>query len=125
MARLWLVWGSVFGFLFVALGAFAAHGLEKILPPEKLETLATANEYLGFHAFALLALGLWNLQQPKVHTKWAGFFFVFGTVVFSGSLYIYVLGGLKVAAMITPIGGTLFLLGWVRFFLHILKNRPS
>ncbi len=122
MAKLWLVWGCVFGFLFVALGAFAAHGLEKILTPEKLDTLATANEYLGFHAFALLALGLWNSQHPKVLIKWTGVFFIFGTLVFSGSLYVYVLAQLRVAAMITPIGGSFFLIGWGCFLYNVLRK---
>jgi uncharacterized membrane protein YgdD (TMEM256/DUF423 family) len=122
MAKLWMVWGCVFGFLFVALGAFAAHGLEKILTPEKLSTLATANQYLGFHAFALLALGLWNFQHAQGSTKWTGVFFIFGTLVFSGSLYLYVLASLKFAAMITPLGGTLFLLGWGCFLFNVFKK---
>ncbi len=125
MGRIWLLWGCILGFLSVALGAFAAHGLKELLPPEKMEILATANEYLTMHAFALLALGLWNHWEKWSSTLLAGLSFLLGVVIFSGSLYLYVLMDLKAAAMFTPIGGSLFLIGWLLFSFSIIKTKNS
>lgn len=125
MGRVWLVWGCLVCFCSVALGAFAAHALKETLLQEQLAVLATANQYMGYHGLALLALGLWSHWEKWAASLWAGTCFLFGVFFFSGSLYVYVLMGLKVAAMVTPVGGVLFLLGWAFFALSIIRTNNS
>jgi uncharacterized membrane protein YgdD (TMEM256/DUF423 family) len=107
----WIQAGAVGMFLAVALGAFAAHGLKARLTPEMLTIFETGVRYHVYHALALLALGA--ARGPEK----AGWCFVAGIVVFSGSLYVLALTGEKRLGMITPIGGVLFLAGWVLFAL--------
>lgn len=125
MGRIWLLWGCIFGFTAVLLGAFGAHALENILAEEKMEILKTANYYMSLHAFALLVLGLWNHWEKWSATLWTGLCFLFGIVLFSGSLYCYVLLDLRFAAMITPFGGGLFLLGWVMFAFAVVRAKNT
>ncbi len=107
----WISAGAVLMFLAVALGAFAAHGLKARLSPEMLGIFETGVRYHAYHALALLALGA--ARGPDR----AGWCFVAGIAVFSGSLYLLALTGEKRLGMITPIGGVLFLAGWVLFAL--------
>jgi uncharacterized membrane protein YgdD (TMEM256/DUF423 family) len=107
----WLQAGAVGMFLAVALGAFAAHGLKARLSPEMLTIFETGVRYHVYHALALVALGA--ARGPEK----AGWCFIAGIVVFSGSLYVLALTGEKRLGMITPIGGVLFLAGWVLFAL--------
>jgi uncharacterized membrane protein YgdD (TMEM256/DUF423 family) len=107
----WLQAGAIGMFLAVALGAFAAHGLKARLSPEMLTVFETGVRYHVYHALALLALGA--ARGPEK----AGWCFIAGIVVFSGSLYVLALTGEKRLGMITPIGGLLFLAGWVLFAL--------
>ena len=111
--RFWLTTGAVCGFVTVALGAFGAHGLRDLVSPERLANWATATDYLGLHALAILACGLWLLQRPDdglVHRA-AGAFLV-GILLFSGSLFVLVLTDQRAIGIITPIGGVLLLVGW-------------
>lgn len=125
MGRVWLVWGCVLGFLSVALGAFAAHSLKATLEPEQMAILQTANQYMSFHALALLGLGLWNHWEKWSATLWTGICFLLGVVFFSGSLYVYVLLGSRTAAMVTPVGGSLFLVGWILFGISVMRTKNT
>lgn len=125
MGRIWLLWGCIFAFLAVALGAFGAHGLEPILDPKQMKTLHTANQYLSYHALALLALGLWSHWEKWSSSFWPGICFLLGIILFSGSLYVLVFLQWRTAAFITPIGGSLFLLGWLLFAISIIRTRNS
>ena len=107
----WIRSGAALMFLAVALGAFAAHGLKARLALEMLAVFETGVRYHVYHALALLALGA--ARGPDR----AGWCFVAGIAVFSGSLYLLALTGEKRLGMITPIGGVLFLAGWVLFAL--------
>ena len=107
----WLRAGSVLMFLAVALGAFAAHGLKARLAPEMLTVFETGVRYQVYHALALL--GLAAVRGPDK----AGWCFVGGIALFSGSLYLLALTGEKRLGMITPVGGALFLAGWALFAL--------
>ena len=107
----WIQAGAVGMFLAVALGAFAAHGLKARLTPEMLTVFETGVRYHVYHALALVALGA--ARGPEK----AGWCFIAGIVVFSGSLYVLALTGEKRLGMITPIGGLLFLAGWLLFAL--------
>ncbi len=125
MGRIWLLWGCILGFISVALGAFGAHSLKPLMTEDKMEILLTANQYMAYHAFALLILGLWSHWEKWSSTLFTGLCFLLGTVIFSGSLYCYVLFELRTAAMLTPIGGSLFLLGWILFAVTIIRTRGS
>ena len=125
MGRIWLMWGCIFGFLSVALGAFGAHALKSILSLEEMSILATANQYMTYHALALMGLGLWSHWEKWSSSLWTGLCFIFGIVFFSGSLYIYVLLNLSKAALVTPFGGSLFLLGWILFAVSIVRTKNS
>jgi len=123
MERVFLVAGSVSAFLAVALGAFGAHGLEGRLLPSDLETFEVAARYQMYHALGLLFLGLALERWPGVLGSWAGWAFLAGTVVFSGSLYALVLTGVRVLGAVTPIGGVMLLAGWVLTTMHIIQSR--
>ncbi len=103
-------------------GAFGAHGLAKILSAEKIAIFETAVRYQMFHGLALLALAVLSTRLENWQVQTAGIFFFVGLLLFSGSLYVYVLTNHKQAAMVTPVGGVCFLLGW--FFLAWAVLRP-
>lgn len=112
MARVFLTLGSSLGFLSVALGAFAAHGLKARLDEDSLKIFRLAVEYQFSHALALVLLGILLLRADVPLLRNSGFFFLAGIVVFSGSLYALSLTQIKILGAITPIGGTCFLIGW-------------
>jgi len=119
--RLLWISGCVGGLLAVATGAFAAHALEGRLPPGDLEIFQTATRYMMYHALALLAAA-WAVDRglgPRART--AGYAFLIGIVLFSGSLYALVLVGPRAWGAVTPFGGLAFLAGWV---LLALSTRP-
>ena len=112
---------AVAGFLAVALGAFGAHGLEKILVDNKtVEVWQTAVLYHFIHAIMLFALG----TRVSLHTG-AWLSFLIGIVVFSGSLYLLAVTNLKWLGAITPLGGVSFLVGWFWLILCPLKTSEA
>lgn len=113
MERTFLLIGSVMGFLGVAGGAFGAHALKARLSPEMLAVFETGVRYQMYHAFAVLivAAAIGHLGDARL-LVWAGWFFVAGVLLFSGSLYALALTGTGILGAITPIGGLLFLVGW-------------
>ncbi len=120
-ARSSLLAGTSLLALAVLIGAFGAHGLKNIVAPEKLVTFETGVRYHFYHAFGLVLLGLFQMHsQDKLKlTHWA---FIVGIFLFSFNCYFYVLSGAKVFAMIVPLGGTLFILGWAGFFWKIFRG---
>lgn len=112
MDRVFFSLGSLSALAAVALGAFAAHGLKARLAPELLATFEVGVRYQMFHALGLLAVA-WALGRwPGTLTAAAGWLFVAGTVLFSGSLYLLALGGPRWLGPVTPFGGVAFLGGW-------------
>jgi uncharacterized membrane protein YgdD (TMEM256/DUF423 family) len=111
----WIRVGAICGFLGVGLGAFGAHGLKATL--ETLKTAAnfqTASQYHMYHALALVAVGLLSVSgRSGTAVSVAGWSFLGGILLFSGSLYALAITGNTKLGMITPIGGVLFLVGWV------------
>ena len=112
MARTFLCIGAVSGLLTVLLGAFGAHGLDNHLPAQHLAWWLKAVDYQGLHSLALLATGLLALHQTSGHLRLAGWSFLAGILLFSGSLYLLALTGQRGLGMITPIGGLAFISGW-------------
>jgi uncharacterized membrane protein YgdD (TMEM256/DUF423 family) len=113
MDRTFLLIGSIFGFLGVAFGAFGAHALKSRLSTEMLAVFETGVRYQMYHAFAVLivAAAIGHLGDARL-LGIAGWFFVAGVLLFSGSLYALALTGTGILGIITPIGGLLFLIGW-------------
>ena len=113
MARFFFSIGAVLAALGVAAGAFGAHGLKGRLTPEMLAVFETGVRYHLIHALALLvvswAVTRWSSRAIGV----AGWLFVVGSVLFSGSLYVLTLSGIRGFGAITPIGGVAFIAGWL------------
>jgi uncharacterized membrane protein YgdD (TMEM256/DUF423 family) len=116
-----LLVGSLAGFLAVALGAFGAHGLRARLAPEMLAVFETGVRYHMYHALALVATALLAERMGGSLVTWAGWSFVAGIVLFSGSLYMLALTGITVLGAITPLGGLAFLAGWACLAFAALK----
>ncbi len=118
-----LVSGCILGFLSVALGAFGAHAFKEVLiASNRLGTYETAVQYQMYHALALVFTGFMALYFPKTDFSWVAFSFLFGTIIFSGSLYILCATGIKWLGAITPIGGLGFLAGWLLLAIKIWKE---
>ena len=115
MERTFFIIGSILAGLAVATGAFGAHGLQKMVTPERLETWDKAVRYQIYHALALLILA-WALmhwpEQAKLLAT-GGWLFLAGSVLFSGSLYILVVSGITWLGAITPLGGVAYIAGWL------------
>lgn len=121
-----LIAGALLGALGVMIGAFGAHGLAGTLAANnRTETFETAVKYHMYHAFALLITGLilFNIQVKYIH--WAGLFFLIGTLIFSGSLYVLSLTNLKWLGAITPIGGLFLIAGWLSLAHGIFYYWPK
>jgi uncharacterized membrane protein YgdD (TMEM256/DUF423 family) len=112
-ARLALMLGAIAMFMAVALGAFGAHALKSRLAPDMTAVWQTAVQYHAWHALALLAVGLLLGQDPsRSGLAWSGWLFAAGIVLFSGSLYVMALTGIRGLGAITPLGGVAWLAGW-------------
>jgi uncharacterized membrane protein YgdD (TMEM256/DUF423 family) len=128
MHKLFLIIASFLAALAVALGAFGAHGLKKIVDAETVAIYQTGVQYQMYHALALLALGILAERFSSSLVHYAGFLFIGGIVLFSGSLYM--VASLKAMnnavptaiRIMTPIGGALFVLGWVLLFIALIKK---
>ena len=105
--------GAANGFAAVALGAIGAHVLKARLTAEQLATFHTAADYHGLHALALLATGLACLLLESRRLRAAGFLFLAGILLFSGSLYLLALTGIRWLGVVTPFGGLALLAGWL------------
>jgi uncharacterized membrane protein YgdD (TMEM256/DUF423 family) len=122
MDRTFFSIGSASAFLAVAAGAFGAHALRGRLTPEYLAIFETAARYQMYHALGLIAVA-WALSRwPGVLTQSAGWLFVVGTVLFSGSLYALSLTRLRWLGAITPLGGVAFLTGWLLLALAAQRS---
>lgn len=116
--------GAVLGFLTVAMGAFGAHALKDHLSPEMIVVYGKAVHYQGLHTLALLTSGLSaRLLTPSRPFLLAGWAFVIGILLFSGSLYILALNGYKTLGIITPFGGAAFLIGWLMLGIAFWKQK--
>jgi uncharacterized membrane protein YgdD (TMEM256/DUF423 family) len=113
MDRVFLMAGALSAFIAVAAGAFGAHGLKSRLSPEMLNTFEVGVRYQMYHAFALIVVAWAQTRWPTAQLTLSGWLFIAGTLLFSGSLYVLSLSGLKWLGAITPFGGLAFLAGWL------------
>ena len=113
MTRTFFMLGAVFACLAVGAGAFGAHALKAILPGEMLAVFETATRYQLYHALALFAVAWAGERYRPVTVRVAGWLFVLGILLFSGSLYALALSGVRWLGAVTPVGGLAFLAGWV------------
>jgi uncharacterized membrane protein YgdD (TMEM256/DUF423 family) len=123
MDKVFLVIGAISAGLGVMLGAFGAHGLQSRLTPDLLGTFETGVRYEIYHAFAILIVGLVLTRWNSPLIPWAGWAFLLGTIIFSGSLYILALTGIRWLGAITPIGGVAFIAGWVLLAVGVWQSR--
>jgi uncharacterized membrane protein YgdD (TMEM256/DUF423 family) len=120
----WVRVGAILGGLSVIMGAFGAHGLEKYLDDYSKAVFETAAKYQMYHALALLAVGILALHgRSGLVLNLAGWSFLLGTLIFSGTLYTLSLTGIRWLGAITPIGGLGLILGW--FLLAIAAGSPA
>lgn len=113
--------GAALMALGVALGAFGAHGLKDLVPPERVLTFEVGVRYHVWHALALCILGLGASHLKPGFEMRIGWMFVAGIAIFGGSLYLLALTGMKWLGMITPIGGVAFIAGWIEFARGVQK----
>jgi uncharacterized membrane protein YgdD (TMEM256/DUF423 family) len=125
MDRLFFVLGSLSGCLAVALGAFAAHALKGRVDANLLLIFETGARYQMYHAFALFAVAWAGARWPGKVLNGAGWLFVIGTLLFSGSLYALGLSGVRWLGAITPFGGIALLGGWLCLAWAAWTHRQS
>lgn len=129
MHKLYISLGATIAGLGVILGALGAHKLKEMVPVESVSTFQTGVQYQMYHAFALILLGIVYEKFPVKMISWAGWAFLIGIILFSGSLYALTLlkatgkVGLGGLGIVTPIGGLFFIAGWVFFLLGVLNNK--
>lgn len=123
MFRTFLILGSINAFLSVALGAFGAHGLKSRLSEEMMQIYQTAVQYHMFHSVGLLLVGIvaqWMTNSSLLN--WAGWSMAVGILLFSGSLYLMSVTGIRWLGAVTPFGGVAFLAGWLLLVLAVFKQ---
>jgi uncharacterized membrane protein YgdD (TMEM256/DUF423 family) len=122
-AKLFIALGACAAALGVVLGAFGAHGLKARLGPELLAVYQTAVQYHLWHALGLVAIGIVAIHLPaSAPLKWAGWLMLAGIVLFSGSLYVLAIAGVRWLGAVTPFGGAAFIAAWVTFAWAVLKS---
>ena len=123
-----IIFASVFGILAVILGAFGAHSLKEFISAKELDTWNTAVQYQFYHTLALLFLASFSRFRSRAVNA-ASWFFSFGILFFSGSLYLLSLKtilnitNIVLLGPLTPIGGMLFILGWISLLVATIKNK--
>lgn len=123
MQKLFLLIGTLLGALSVIVGAFGAHGLQKVLEAtNRQDTFETAVKYQFYHTFALILTALLMSKIDNKLLNYSGYAFITGIILFSGSLYALIATQQTKFGAITPIGGLAFVIGWVFLFIACLKG---
>jgi uncharacterized membrane protein YgdD (TMEM256/DUF423 family) len=122
MGKTIIMAASIMLALAVAIGAFGAHGLKSHLSEAMLQTYKTGVEYHFYHALGLLLVGVLAFLMPSSYLKLSAIFLSLGIILFSGSLYVLAVSGIKWLGAITPLGGLSFIAGWVLLFVSVWKK---
>lgn len=123
--KLFIMFAGGYGFLAVLLGAFGAHSLERILPPEQMESFMTGAEYQLVHAAVLLGVAMLMSRYEMTVLAGAGWAFIFGVAFFSGGLYLHALTDKAVFAFLAPVGGMGLMAGWIFVFAAAVIHARS
>ena len=122
-AKIFLILGGINAVLVVLLGAFGAHGLKARMTAEMLAVYQTGVHYHLFHALGLIVVGLVATQiSDSAYLRWSGWLMLAGIVLFSGSLYVLSVSGLRWLGIVTPFGGISFIVAWILFVVAIVKS---
>jgi len=124
MSRSILLIAALLLALAVILGAFGAHALKERLTADMMQVYETGVKYHFYHALGLLLVGVLAIQMPSTLMNWSAICLIAGIVIFSGSLYVLAITGIKWLGAITPIGGLSFIAGWVLLALAVWKKGP-
>ncbi len=129
MKRTFLITGAVLGLISILLGAFAAHSLERIVDADSVGSFETGVRYQMYHAFLFLFVGIWDGMNKKSRTLLYRLILV-GVILFSGSIYVLVIGkafsaNLKYLGPVTPVGGVLLIAGWIFLLYRILTQKKE
>jgi uncharacterized membrane protein YgdD (TMEM256/DUF423 family) len=122
MTKTILITSSVLLALAVAIGAFGAHGLKTHISEDMMQTYKTGVEYHFYHALGLLLIGVLSMSMPSGLLNWSAILLIAGIVLFSGSLYVLAIAGIKWLGAITPLGGLSFIAGWIVLALAVWRN---
>ncbi|GET34553.1 DUF423 domain-containing protein [Prolixibacter bellariivorans] len=122
MSKSILMTGAALMALAVILGAFGAHALKTRLTTDMMQVYHTGVQYQFYHALGLLIIGVLSIHYPSGTLNWSAIFMTVGIVLFSGSLYLLSITGIKWLGAITPLGGTSFIIGWVLLFFAVWKK---
>ena len=121
--KVFIILGALNALLSVALGAFGAHGLEKIVEPKYMEIWKTGVQYQMFHATGLLIIGVLLGKFPVSGLlTWSGWLMLIGIILFSGSLYVLTVTKIGVLGAVTPFGGVAFLVAWALLITAAVKH---
>lgn len=125
MQRTFFRTAAFLSMISVILGAFGAHALKELIPEKTLASFHTATNYMMTHAIALFIVGMMYRHYKNKTMIWSGNFFVMGIIMFSGSIYLRIVLSflgyekLDIINIITPVGGLMFILGWLMLFISI------
>lgn len=122
LSRVFIISAAISGFLATCLGAFGAHALKLKISMDMLVVYQTGVSYQFYHSLALLLLGLLMIHYDNKYLRLSGVMFGVGILLFSGSLYLLAITGVKQLGIITPFGGVVFLVGWLMLALGCIKN---
>jgi uncharacterized membrane protein YgdD (TMEM256/DUF423 family) len=120
--KIFIIIGAISAFLSVGFGAFGAHALEGKISQKYIEIWNTGVLYQMFHSIGIIIVGilLGNVSASSI-LSWSGWLMLIGIILFSGSLYVLSLSGIKVLGAITPLGGVSFLIAWVLIVVFAVK----
>lgn len=122
IGRFFMVLAAISGFLATCLGAFGAHALKSKISIDMLVIYQTGISYQFYHSLALFLLGILIGHDNNQYLRWSGGMFAVGIALFSGSLYLLAVTGVKWLGIITPFGGVAFLVGWLMLALGLIKD---
>ncbi|MCI2839700.1 MULTISPECIES: DUF423 domain-containing protein [Staphylococcus] len=118
--KVFIILGALCTMMAVGTGAFGAHGLEGKLSDKYMSVWEKAVNYQMYHGLGLIMIGIIS-GTTSINVNWAGWLLFFGIVLFSGSLYILALTQIRILGAITPIGGILFIVGWLMLIIATFK----